>query len=145
LRSAAPPTTYADDCEYSDATIFVRIARLNRIYYYDLGDARFRPPVEVNSNPITGGADMADVQITCINKLPRDNSHEGITHFGGATWKWTRQQVVDSINSGSNTFYTLVDGKRANVGVVDGPNGRYVRTHADGYWNDNLLALPECG
>ena len=50
-----------------------------------------------------------------------------------------------SINSGSNTFYTLVNGKRAEVGVVNGPNGQYVRTHADGYWNDNLLALPECG
>ncbi|WP_404562598.1 DUF3892 domain-containing protein [Bradyrhizobium elkanii] len=24
------------------------------------------------------------------------------------------------------------------------PNGKYVRTHADGYYNDNLLALPEC-
>lgn len=88
---------------------------------------------------------MADVQVTCINKQPRDNPHEGITYLGGATWKWTRQQMVDSINSGSNTFYTLVNGKRAEVGVVKGPNGQYVRTHADGYWNDNLLALPECG
>ncbi|WP_375166828.1 DUF3892 domain-containing protein [Bradyrhizobium sp. CCGB20] len=35
-------------------------------------------------------------------------------------------------------------GKRAEVGVVDGSNGKYVRTHADGYYNDNLLALPEC-
>jgi Protein of unknown function (DUF3892) len=87
---------------------------------------------------------VADVQVTCINKQPRDNPHEGITHLGGITWKWTRQQVIDSINSGSNTFYTLVGGKRASVGVVNGGNGQYVRTHADGYWNDNLLALPEC-
>jgi hypothetical protein len=87
---------------------------------------------------------MADVQITCINKQPRDNPHEGITHLGGSTWKWTRQQVVDSIKSKSNTFYTFVGGKRAEVGVVNGPNGDYVRTHADGYWNDNLLALSEC-
>jgi hypothetical protein len=35
---------------------------------------------------------MADVQVTCINKQPRDDPHEGITHLGGATWKWTRQQ-----------------------------------------------------
>ena len=33
---------------------------------------------------------------------------------------------------------------RANVGVVNGPSGKYVRTYADGKWNDNLLALPEC-
>ncbi len=88
---------------------------------------------------------MADVQVTCINKQPRNNTHEGITHLGGATWKWPRQQVVNSINARTNTFYTLVNGKRADVGVVNGPNGPYVRTHADGYWNDNLLALSECG
>jgi uncharacterized protein YnzC (UPF0291/DUF896 family) len=87
---------------------------------------------------------MADAQITCINKLNRDSKHEGITHLGGKEWKWTRQQVIDSINSKTNTFFTYVNGKRADVGVVKGPNGDYVRTHADGVWNDNLLALPEC-
>ena len=87
---------------------------------------------------------MADVQVTCISKQPRDNPHEGITHLGGATWMWTRQQVINSLKAGSNTFYTLVGGKRAEVGVVNGPHGEYVRTHADGYWNDNLLALAEC-
>jgi hypothetical protein len=90
------------------------------------------------------GAPMADVQVTCINKQPRDNPHEGITHLGGSGWKWTRQQVVDSINKKTNTFYTRVNGKRADVGVVHGPNGDYVRTYADRVWNDNLLALPEC-
>jgi hypothetical protein len=52
--------------------------------------------------------------------------------------------VIDSINSKFNTFYTLVGGMRADVGVVNGPNGPFVRTYADGVWNDNLLALPEC-
>lgn len=87
---------------------------------------------------------MADVQITCINKQPRDNPHEGITHLGGYGWHWTRQQVINAINTGTDTFYTLVGGRRANVAVVQGPNGPYLRTHADGQWNDNLLALPEC-
>ncbi len=90
---------------------------------------------------------MADVQVTCINKTPRNNTHEGITHLGGTGgngWRWTRQQVVTSINTKTNTFYTMVAGRRADVGVVPGPNGDYVRTHADGQWNDNLLALPEC-
>ena len=87
---------------------------------------------------------MADVQVTCINKIPRNNPHEGITHLGGSGWKWTRQQVVDSINAKTNTFYTLVGGRRADIGVVNGPNGPYVRTYADGVWNDNLLALAEC-
>lgn len=87
---------------------------------------------------------MPDVQVTCINKQPRNNTHEGITHLGGTTWKWTRDQVVRSIEDKSNTFFTLVNGSRADVGVVNGPNGKYVRTYANGVWNDNLLALPEC-
>ena len=87
---------------------------------------------------------MSDLQITCINKQPRANPHEGITHLGGAGWKWTRQQVVAFINQRTHTFFTRVNGKRAEVGVVEGPNGPYVRTYADGVWNDNLLALPEC-
>lgn len=87
---------------------------------------------------------MADVRVTCINKQPRNNTHEGITHLGGATWHWTRQDVINSIEGKTNTFFTLVGGNRAEVGVVNGANGKYLRTYADGKWNDNLLALPEC-
>jgi hypothetical protein len=87
---------------------------------------------------------MADVQVTCINKQPRNSTHEGITHLGGSGWKWTRSEVIQSIRGKTNTFYTRVNGTRADIGVVDGQNGPYVRTYADGKWNDNLLALPEC-
>lgn len=87
---------------------------------------------------------MADALVSCINKIPRNNTHEGITHVGGSTWKWSRQQVVDSIKAKTNTFYTMVNGRRAEIGVVNGPNGDYLRTYADGVWSDNLLALPEC-
>jgi hypothetical protein len=87
---------------------------------------------------------LADIQVTCINKQPRVNPHEGITYLGGSGWKWARSQVIQSIESGTNAFYMLVGGKRANLVVVSGPNGKYVRTHADGSYNDNLLALPEC-
>ncbi|RFM35137.1 DUF3892 domain-containing protein [Chitinophaga silvisoli] len=87
---------------------------------------------------------MADALVTCINKNPRDNTHEGITHLGGYKWKWTRSEVIKSIEEGTNTFYTFVKGKRADIGVVKGTYGKYLRTYADGQWNDNLLALPEC-
>lgn len=87
---------------------------------------------------------MADVQVKCINKQPRNDTHHGITHLGGVEWKWTRQQVIDSIKAKTNTFYTRVDGKRADVGVNRNDHGEYVQTHADGKWNNNLLALPEC-
>ncbi|MDB5289448.1 MAG: hypothetical protein JWL69_689 [Phycisphaerales bacterium] len=84
------------------------------------------------------------MQIQCINKDPRQNTHEGITHVGGPGWRLTRQQAIDAINNGSTTFYTLVAGRRAEVAVVQGTHAPYLRTHADGTWTDNLLALPEC-
>ncbi|MBR0950426.1 DUF3892 domain-containing protein [Bradyrhizobium canariense] len=44
-------------------------------------------------------------------------------------------------------IYTLDPrtGKRADIGVVR-PTGRaaYVRTYADGVWNDKLLAMDQC-
>lgn len=87
---------------------------------------------------------MADVQVRCINKQPRNNTHEGITHLGGEGWKWSRDQVISSIETNKDSFFTKVNGTRSEVGVVNGPNGKYVRTHADKTYNDNLLALPEC-
>lgn len=91
---------------------------------------------------------MADVLVTCINKKDRYSSYEGITHLGnpnaGGGWKWTRADVIASIEAKTNTFYTYVNGNRGDIGVVNGPNGKYLRTYADGKWNDNLLSLPEC-
>jgi hypothetical protein len=37
-----------------------------------------------------------------------------------------------------------VNGQRSDIGVVNGPNGKYLRTHVDGEWNDSLLSLSEC-
>jgi hypothetical protein len=55
--------------------------------------------------------------------------------------------VIASIEVKSNTFFVIDpnNGKRADIGVVR-PAGRpaYVRTHADGDWNDNLLSLNQC-
>ena len=87
---------------------------------------------------------MSDVQVTCINKPDRQSAHEGITHLGGTGWRWTRDQVIRSIENGTNTFFTNVEGKRANVRVVDGRYGKYVRTYADNEWRNDLLALNEC-
>jgi hypothetical protein len=55
--------------------------------------------------------------------------------------------VVQSIEAKSNTFF-VVDpktGKRANIGVVRAAgHAPYLRTYADGIWNDNLLSLNQC-
>jgi hypothetical protein len=91
---------------------------------------------------------MADCQITCITKPNPQSSHEHITHVGNPpTWIWLREEVIKSIDAKTNTFFVVDprNGKRSNVGVVR-PSGRpaYIRTHADGDWNDNLLSLNQC-
>lgn len=92
---------------------------------------------------------MADVQVTCITKSVPQGGHEHITHLGDVkgTWRWTREEVIQSIDANTNTFFVIDpnNAKRSNVGVVR-PVGRpaYVRTHADRDWNDNLLSLPAC-
>ncbi len=87
---------------------------------------------------------MADVLVTCITKPDPNSRFEGITHVGGQGWQWPVSQVIESIRSRTNTFYTFVGGKRADLEVVDAPRP-YLRTRADGVWNDNLLALSRCG
>jgi hypothetical protein len=64
---------------------------------------------------------MADVLVTCITKPDPNSRYEGISHIGGAGWRWPVSQVVESIRNRTNTFYTFVNGKRAEISVVDGP------------------------
>ena len=92
---------------------------------------------------------MADVRVTCITKPHPQSPHEHITNIGNPDvgWKWTREQVISSIEAKTNTFYVIdpYNGKRSDVGVVRLPaSSPYLRTHADGDWNDNLLSLGQC-
>lgn len=92
---------------------------------------------------------MADLQVTCIKRLIVDvpNAHAGITHLGGENWLLSRREVIDAINAGTDTFYTLVDGNRAVVRVRSGylNHPEFVQTEADGQWTNNLLELTSCG
>lgn len=92
---------------------------------------------------------MADVQIRNIRKRDRMNTHEHITHVGNiitTNWVWTREEVIRSIENKTNTFFVFENNHRSEVGVVYPEDGRlpFLRTHSDGYWNDNLLSLPNC-
>jgi excisionase family DNA binding protein len=103
---------------------------------------RHRPSARAD----TGSAPPAatDVLVTCVSKQPLQNPHTGVTHLGDASRSWTREEVITAIEDGSHTFYTLVNGRRSEVAIYDGPFSRYVRTRADGHWDDSLLALSEC-
>lgn len=95
---------------------------------------------------------MADVKIKCITLSGTDKVHEHITHVGSDQFtpqgtRWTVDEVIRSIENNTHTFHVAdSNGKKAYVGVVDPGNGKkkYIRTYADGYYNNNLLSLPSC-
>jgi hypothetical protein len=94
---------------------------------------------------------MKEFQITAINKPHRMSPHEHITHIGNLAGKWklSREEAIRRIQSKQEFFYTVdrTSGRKVYIGVVPATVGKgaYLRTYADGKWNDNLLALPECG
>ncbi len=83
-------------------------------------------------------------EVTCATKHAHREPHKGITHLGGRGWRMTRWQVTAAINSGGDTFYLLVGGTRAPIGVVDADGEPYLRATLDGRWTDDLLTLPAC-
>jgi len=63
-------------------------------------------------------------------------------------WRLTREAAITRIESKTEAYYTVdkSTGKRAYIGVVrETGKAPYLRTYADGKWNDNLLAQTECG
>lgn len=85
-----------------------------------------------------------DRQITCINKTNRYDPHERISRVGGAGWRMSQAEVVSAIEKKTDTFYTFVNGKRANVIVAAHNGNKYIKTENDGLQPNNLLELPEC-
>jgi hypothetical protein len=86
-------------------------------------------------------------QVTCVNKRPHANPHEGITRLGGPGWgPWTRIQVATLIEARMDTFFVLVEGRRADLLVVRVQGSRpYLRCQVDEPADDPLLRLPRCG
>lgn len=96
---------------------------------------------------------MKEFQVTCINKPNRMSSHEHITHIGNITndpanrWRLAREEAIRRIEAKEEAFYTVdrATGNKMYIDVVR-ETGRnpFLRSHADGKWNDNLLAQTEC-
>ena len=92
-----------------------------------------------------------EYQVTCITKPDRFSTHEHITHIGNVAgnWRLPREDAIRRIDGQQDAFFTIdkSTGRKVYVGVVrgDGNKAPYLRTYADGKWNDNLLAQQECG
>ena len=93
------------------------------------------------------------IRITCINKSNgyHQDPHHAISDLGwieegtGKTGKSTRLQIYDWIRQGGVAHVRDAKGNNARVGAREHANGtKFLQTHADGVWTDNLLALPEC-
>jgi Protein of unknown function (DUF3892) len=90
---------------------------------------------------------VASFQIVAVRTEDSESGqHEHIsmvkTSGGG---EWTRETVIYDIRHGSDSYYTEVDGTRAEVIVVECPRctfSDYIKTTADDTTADNLLSLP---
>ncbi|WP_406364407.1 DUF3892 domain-containing protein [Streptomyces sp. NBC_00645] len=90
------------------------------------------------------------IQITAVRLSPGGTTHEHISHLwwteqgSGKTGDNTRARIVDWIENQAGKAYTSDRaGNRTEVAVVTPTRGaKYLRTHADGVWTNNLLALP---
>lgn len=55
-----------------------------------------------------------------------------------------KQDAIYDIESGDHTYYVPWKDGRTEIGVVNGPGGKYLRTDRDGTARNNLDGLPNC-
>lgn len=89
------------------------------------------------------------VEITAV-RMSGGTQHEHITtyrwvnHQDGETGDTGKATMVDWIENKGGVAYVGSGASRVSVGVVHPTYGQaYLRTHADGQWTNNLLALPK--
>lgn len=94
---------------------------------------------------------MKEYRVSCITKSPPNSAnHQHITHIGGigaTAWRLTKESAIRRIDSKEEAFYTVdaQTGAKVYIGVVrETGTAPYLRTHADGKWNNNLLAQQLC-
>jgi hypothetical protein len=90
------------------------------------------------------------VQISCINKTPRQDPHLRISHVGGinasgSRWELSEDDAIAGIKQAQwNFFVNVTRAGRVDVIIATHEGHEYLKTRADGLHSNNLLALPEC-
>lgn len=88
---------------------------------------------------------MAHLQVTCITKRPAHyDPHERIQALGGSDWYRAEDDVIRDIERAANSYYVRADGRSVQVVVSSHRGRKYLKTTADRYPRNNLLALPDC-
>ncbi|OYN76155.1 DUF3892 domain-containing protein [Mycolicibacterium sphagni] len=72
----------------------------------------------------------------------REYTHiAAVQYRSGAVATCTREEMVLLLELG-NTAFVQGANHQSEVAVFEVNGVKYLRTHADGYWDDNLLSLP---
>jgi Protein of unknown function (DUF3892) len=88
---------------------------------------------------------VAHLRATCITKRPAHyDAHGRIQALGGSGWYKTEDTVIREIEQWANSYYVSAGGRSIQVVVATHDGRKYLKTTADGYAPNNLLALPEC-
>lgn len=92
----------------------------------------------------------ADHQVLCTKKDGSDPDYR-IDGIGGMNdnntrWYMDEDKAIAGMKAGTWTFYTRVNGLRADVVIRTHPRSRleYLTTLPDGARQNNLLYLPNC-
>jgi hypothetical protein len=83
---------------------------------------------------------VADRRVTGTGK----SSDGSITSLCGSWGLETKPSVIAHIEAGLHRYFTDASGVMADVIVVDGHDGKYLRTDPDKSLADNLADLPGC-
>ena len=86
---------------------------------------------------------MADRRVTATGK---DRDGDITKLCNGSVWgNVTKASAISQIEGRVHTYYVQQPGTtRADVHVVNGVNGKYLRTDADAASQNNLDNLPDC-
>ena len=90
-----------------------------------------------------------NIEIKCIKKTIRIDSHERIHGVGGVNpngtnWYLPLDNAIAGIESGKWKFFTSVAGRSVWVVIAVHNGHKYLKTEADGIHPNNLLALRNC-
>lgn len=83
------------------------------------------------------------IQITCVNKEPRNDIHKQIENVGGSGWKISQDKAIEEIENGTE-YEVTAGGVTTEVVIATHEGHKYIRTDPDKTTENNLLSLPEC-
>lgn len=86
---------------------------------------------------------MAERHVTRSGK-DRDGDITSLCNPGQSWSPRQKHGAISDIDSKLHRYYTLDGGKKTYVKVVEGPNGKYLRTDSDNTPRNNLDDLPDC-